>query len=380
MKNLKSAIVFAAATIGVATSALGASADFIVKVTPATGSASSPAVSVSRAGLTTYAAYNVSITNQSGNTNNAIRFGGQTDVIGDLTASNGDAGAVAPYVEAIPTTTLAPACTGSGSLFQCNITQIKNGDTSSFVLIFAAPTLPTLPSGNYWASAPADLPAINLSWSFDYSSGSSSSTPSSILCNGFQYPSPPCTGSNSTGLVTTQDSDILSSFVTYVPSFGGTFFTGNGVSVLPQTQTSLLPTAAAKLRVDPGQKLSTAQATLTVVLGASTGDTTTTNTAVIQVPNNDKLFANYATLELRRDASTIAKGAKIANAVISYSHDDLGTLSPLPPCPAGGVPSSDAPVCVFSRTEFTKKNAPTLDDVGDWLFVVHALENGKVSW
>jgi len=193
-------------------------------------------------------------------------------------------------------------------------------------------------------------------------------------------PAPPCTGSGQTGLVTTVTDAILSQFVTYIPSFGGTFFTGNGASVLPPTGTDLLPTAAVKITVPTGQNLTTAQADLTVVLGGLTGDTTTTNTGVMQVPNNDQLFSQYATIELRRDASTIANGAKIANAAVLYRHDDTTIENPLLACPNNGVPTPAAPVCLFSRTEFTKKNAPTPDDVGDWLFVVHALENGIARW
>ena len=368
MRWLGSATFFAALMAG-SNGALAANANFVVTVTPVAASASSPAsVSLGRNGLTTYAAYRVSITNSSGNTNNGIRFTGSTVVSGDSTAGL-DAGALAPYVETIPKT----ACTGSGSTVQCDFSQMQAGANNSFVLIFAAPALT---AAVQWANA-----AINFNWSFDYSSGNSSGTPSSILCNGVQIASPPCTGSALTGLITSSGDAILAGFVTYIPSFGGTFFTGNGASVLPPTGTDLLPTAALKITVPTGQNLTTALADLTVVLGGLTGDTTTTNTGVIQVPNNQQLFGTYATIELRRDASTIAIGAKIANATVLYSHDDGGTPTTLPNCPANGDPSSFIPpVCLFSKTEFTKKTAPTPADVGDWLFVLHALENGVSRW
>ena len=368
MRWLGSATFFAALMAG-SNGALAANANFVVTVTPVAASVSSPAsVSLGRNGLTTYAAYRVSITNSSGNTNNGIRFTGSTVVSGDSTAGL-DAGALAPYVETIPKT----ACTGSGSTVQCDFSQMQAGANNSFVLIFAAPALT---AAVQWANA-----AINFNWSFDYSSGNSSGTPSSILCNGVQIASPPCTGSALTGLITSSGDAILAGFVTYIPSFGGTFFTGNGASVLPPTGTDLLPTAALKITVPTGQNLTTALADLTVVLGGLTGDTTTTNTGVIQVPNNQQLFGTYATIELRRDASTIANGAKIANATVLYSHDDGGTPTTLPNCPANGDPSSFIPpVCLFSKTEFTKKTAPTPADVGDWLFVLHALENGVSRW
>lgn len=366
---------------------LAANANFVVTVTPVAASASSPAaVSVGRNGMTTYAAYQVSITNTSGNTSNAIRFSASTDVGGDLTSSGGNAGALAPYVETVPTGIPATACQPTPTGVQCNFAQMKNGDTESFVLIFAAPKLG---DADHWAVDPNNpsISNITLSWRLDYSSGGSSGSASSAYCtiDSSTTPKNPCVGSATTNLVTTLTDDILSRFVTYIPSFGGTFFTGNGASVLPPAGADLLPTAAIKVSVPTGQNLTTAQADLTVVLGSATSATTTTNTAVIQIPNNNQLFGSYATIELRRDASTIANGAKIANAAVLYTHDDTCaltpstcTFNPLLPCPANGVPTSSAPVCemLSQRTEFTKKNAPTPADVGDWLFVVHALENG----
>ena len=350
--------------------ALAANATFTVDVQsiPTT-------VSVSRPGLITYAAFTVSIQNTSGNTSNAIRFSGSADVSGDLTAANGNAGATATYVETIPTSACTPTTPG-GTTIQCNFGQMKNGANNSFVVIFAAPTLA---AAAQWA---ADA-KINFSWTLDYSSGNSSGTPSSLLCNGTQVP-PPCAATNSTGLVTTQNDKILEGFLTYIPSFGGTFFTGTGSSVLGPIGTNLRPTALTKLTklfAPNEQRLTTAQADVTVAVGGLTSATTTTITAVITVPNNDQLFGTYAVIELRRDASTIASGAKIANAAVLYSHDDAGTPTTLPHCPTSGDPSGfTPPVCVvWPPTEFTKKNAPTPDDVGDWLFVIHALENGRLA-
>jgi hypothetical protein len=361
--NGAAAATAALALVALPGSALAANANFEVKVEsiPTT-------VSVSRPGLTTYAAFTVSIKNSSGNTNNNIRFGGSADVSGDLTATNGDAGAIASYVETIPKSACSPTTPG-GTTVQCNFAQMKAGANNSFVVIFATPTLA---AADHWA----DNAKINFSWTFDYASGNSSGTPSSLLCNGTQV-TPPCAATNSTALVTTQSDAILEGFLTYIPSFGGTFFTGNGSSVLGPIGTNLRPTALTKLTVPTGQNLTTAQADVTVVLGGVTGDTTTTNTAIVGVPNGGQLFTSYAIVELRRDASTIAKGAKIENAAVSYSHDDAGTPAPLLACPSNGIPTTSAPVCLFSRTEFTKKNAPTPDDIGDWLFVVHALENGR---
>jgi hypothetical protein len=375
---------FCVALMAGSNAALAANANFAVTVTPVAASASNPAaVSVGRNGMTTYAAYQVSITNNSGNTSNAIRFSASTDVVGDLTANGGNAGALAPYVETDSTFIPATACQPTATGVQCNFAQMKDGDQESFVLIFAAPKLG---DADHWAFDPINpsISNITLSWGLDYSSGGSSGSASSAYCTVGTTTTPinPCGGSATTNLVTTLTDDILSRFVTYIPSFGGIFFTGNGASVLPPIGTDLLPTAATKITVPPGQNLTTAQADLTVVLGGLSGDTTTTNTVVMQVPNNNQLFGSYATIELRRDSSTIAKGAKIANSAVLYSHDDAGTPTTLNHCPASGDPSSfSPPVCVvWPPTEFTKKTAPTPDDIGDWLFILHALENGIARW
>jgi hypothetical protein len=362
-RSLAGVALIAAGAFGCGGPALAANANFSVMV-----KANPTQVSVGRPGLATYAAYEVSITNTAGNTNNNIRFSGSASVTGDL------AGAAATYVETIP----AGACTLSGATVQCNFAQMKAGANNSFVIIFSTPVL-AKPTQNTISAA------ISFAWSFDYASGNSSGTPSSIICNGQQIPNPPCTGSNSTTLITTQSDPILSGFQTYIPSAGGTFFTGNGTSALPAivtaSGTDLLPTAQTTLKIPKGQNLTTAQAAVTVAAGGLTGDTTTTNTVIYTVPNNGAAFPTFAIIELRRDVSTIASGAKIARAAVMYSHDDGGTGTALPPCPANGDPGSlTPPVCLFSKTEFTKKTAPTPDDVGDWLFVIHADENGKFDY
>jgi len=355
--------------LGFAGAAFGANANFTVTVAPINADLTGDNVadvSVSRPGptpqdsLTAYAAYRVTLTNNSGNTTNSIVFGGST------TVSGGNAQDSAPFVE----TNLPKSCSPSGTGFQCSFPQMKDGTTNTFVAIFSAPLLgdPT-----HWASDAK----INFNWTFNYASGNSSGSASSLLCNGVAASPPPCSGTSPTSLITTGDAEILSSFTTYIPSFGGEFFTGNGVSALSG---GLPATALTRLSVPDKEQLTTAQVQQTVTSGSTTGLTTTTITSIVQVPNNNQTFSQFVTITLRRDASTIANGAKIANAVVLYSHaDDLSGLNPVQQCPANGDPSSfNPPVCemLSLRTAFTKKNAPTSDDIGDWLFVIHALENG----
>jgi len=75
-----------------------------------------------------------------------------------------------------------------------------------------------------------------------------------------------------------------------------------------------------------------------------------------------------------------ASNAKLANAVLYYSDstnlNDLG--APIPNCNTGGTIPSGQDRCIFSRTEYTKKNAPTADFVGDWEVILHAKKNGRI--
>jgi hypothetical protein len=285
------------------------------------------------------------------------------------TACEVDAHAAATYVETIPSTT----CSGSGTAFQCNLGQMKDGDPpKSFVLIFKTPALA---DADHWAAGAS----IKFNWTLDYGSGGSSGSASSIFCNGG-----PCSSVASTGLVTTDTTAILSGLTSYIPSFGGTFFTGDGVSA---RSTSLPATTTTKLKIPDAEGLTKAQIQQCVDTGGQTSATTTTNRTYITVPNNGATFGTFVTIELRRDASTIANGAKIADAVVFYSHTAEVSSTGSCDLPSGtdqvqpcltGEPNLSKPVCevLSSRTAFTKKSAPTLDDIGDWLFVIHALENG----
>jgi hypothetical protein len=91
-------------------------------------------------------------------------------------------------------------------------------------------------------------------------------------------------------------------------------------------------------------------------------------------------------IKLRRDASTLLKGAKIASARVSYddpSHPDARVVYPYEVLPCtdttyGTLPQPGIP-CIRTRTEYTKKNAPTADWVGDWEFEILANDNGRYT-
>jgi hypothetical protein len=99
-----------------------------------------------------------------------------------------------------------------------------------------------------------------------------------------------------------------------------------------------------------------------------------------------------STVYLRRDASTIAPNAKIASARIYYTNPTVpypgvnygglgyellscatGLTPDNKPLPQKGVP------CIESRTEYTKKTAPTPEWERDWEFVLKIADNGRYA-
>lgn len=346
-------------------------ADITIDVTPIPTQ-----VSVGRAGFNTYAAYAVTITSNTTNVINGVRFDGGTTVSGPSPTQ------LAPYVETLAKSSPNISC-GMGltaGQVHCEIGQMTGagspGSAASFVLLFSAPA-----NGSGSIAYPANS-LISFGWNAGYSNGStpSSSTPKSLSCNNLE-PAGTCFGSAATGLITTDAAAIKSEFTTYIPSFGFIGATGNGFSAL---STDLAATATTKLAIPAGLGLSTAQVAQHVTTGGLTSATTTTIVTEVKVPNNDQVFSNFVTIELRRDASTIQNGAKIANAQIVYTHDET---APSPvynlvlPCINGNPALSSPPVCIYGQpVEFTKKTAPTLNDVGDWLFVIRALENGAFRY
>jgi hypothetical protein len=89
-------------------------------------------------------------------------------------------------------------------------------------------------------------------------------------------------------------------------------------------------------------------------------------------------------ITLRRDASTLIKGAKIASARVYYDNPTTpapGVTYPYEVLPCtdtsfGVLPKPGLP-CINRRTEYTRKNAPTPDWEDDWEFEIFARDNGR---
>ena len=326
-------LLFAAAMIGVSTSAIAADPNVASMVTavPNTVTYSRPNENPP---LITFVAYEISIVNNSKNVLNKVRMVGSTSVAGAETQT-------APFVTSIglscaPTNALATA-------IECSIGQLRGGGGSStFVVIFQAPT---------------EGASVDFAWTHFYSEGTNDSGAH--------------TDTNTGTTSTTLGTPIATELKTYVPPAGGTFFTGStGVATSsdPWTTTVNVP-SFAKAEVKETSSLLTCAPNLL-----------TCETSELKIPG---IFPKLV-VTLRRDVSTIAKGAKINSARITYT--DPATPDPrivypyeLLPCADttwGPLPQVGIP-CLNKRTEYTKRTAPTPDWIGDWGFEIWAIDNGR---
>lgn len=294
--------------------------------------------------LVTRAAYEIRIVNQSTNTINDVRFLATSSVLG--------ATATAPFAEAIGMSCQATDTAKLNVL--CSIGQLRGGGganaTASFVLVFNAP-----PAGS----------SIQLNWTAAYGEGLGDSTGANHVDTQ--------TGNVATTLGTPTATDVRS----YVPTGGATLFTGlTGVasSADPWTTVITVPSfAKAEVLED-------------LDANSCSPDYVICVRSTLTIPGS----FSYLLVKLRRDVSTLKAGAKIANAVLRYQPGSYvegvfvpsGTPVDIVSCDLlpGRVPNASTRRCVDYRLEYTKKNSPSADYVGDWEFGLKALENGRVSW
>jgi hypothetical protein len=324
----------AVALLPLAGLALAADPNVVVSVT-----AAPPTVTFSRPfatpALPTYAAYTVTISNNGANTLNNVVFTGATAValVNGPTAS-------APFFQAVG---LACQTTSAGpTSIACPIGQLRSGgDSRSFTVLFSAPV-----QGNI----PAAPDAVNFSWAFNYAEGPNDNPGSAHQDTQF--------GTAVTSLGTPTDSQVKS----FVPASGGTIFTGlDGVATAadPWTTTVSIPSLAEATVVE------------SLILQSCSADLLTCNASELTIPGT---FAQLV-ITLRRDKTTIRPGAKIGNAEINYAHDGIN-FAPVQSCDVTGGPAPGVP-CLASRKAYTKKNAPNADWIGDWEFIIFALDNGQ---
>lgn len=302
--------------------------------------------------LQTYIGYLVTVANAAGNTNtiNNLRFTG--------TAAATDPAETVSYVS----TEGWPCVAGSGGQsVECAIGQLRAGQSVSFAIFFKAPqkVVNTVADG-------VDEDKVSFSGVTYYAEGLGGLDNSVPQNSTSPFTAPWVTlGTNSPTLVKSA-----------VQKAGGQLYTGSGAAATATdtwTTTVSVPATAAYTTAE------IAESSVPLPLAPNLLDQSSTD---LTIPGS---FAKLVIL-LRRDASTIVKGAKIASARLLYSNPTTpaaGVTYPYEvlactdttygPLPQPGIP------CIARRTEYTKKTAPTPDWEGDWEFEVWALDNGRYT-
>ena len=304
--------------------------------------------------LDAYAAYEVTVSNRAANSLNRSFFNATTSVAGATTTATIDS-----VIAVTPATSI---CTPTGTSLACNLGQLLPGASSSFVVIVNSPT-----AGS----------RLDLNWVSGGDEGNS--TTGNGCCN--------ATGVASTTLVDalSENSTVKTSVRSFIKAAGGEFFTGATTIATPAdpwTSRVVVPGAYSL-------PFTTAELVESVNPASCAPDLLVCLFTSLRMPGQ------FAALEitLRRDASTIKRGAKIENAVLSYQTevfntatqqwDAVGTATPIPACVGGAVPSGQTR-CILSRLAYTKKyvadNNLPVDFELDWEFVMRATENGRTSW
>lgn len=302
--------------------------------------------------LDTFVGYSVAITNAGGNTINNIRFTGTTSVTDAAEAATFDS------VE-------GGTCTVSvdRKSIDCAIGQLSAGESRpAFAVFFKSPV--KVVNGNFDVNG-QDF--VNFSGITFYGEGTGG-LPQSTPINSTEP------WSAAAVALGTNNPTVVKSVV---PKAGGSFFTGDGaVATAVDTWTTSV-------------KVPAAGAFTTALISETTG-------APPLAPNLSDLSASDLTIPgqfaklvitLRRDATTILKGAKIDSAVIIYANPTNGgdprinypfTLLACTDTTYGVLPQIGIP-CVNRRIAYTRKTAPTPAWVDDWEFEVFALDNGRYS-
>jgi len=357
MHCLKSAILFAAATLGAASSAFAGAGVVTTTVTTL-----APNVSYSTSGtkpLVTYIGYLVTVGSDAANTNtiNNIAFTG--------TASATDL-AEKPTFDSAEGATCTTTNTDKTAI-SCAIGQLRAGQTyPTFAVFFKAPVKVV----NGVADNPTEDKAAFSGITY-YAEGT----------GGVQSPPQNSTVPWSAAdvlLGTPSPVNVKSS----VPKLGGNFFTGSGVTTTDDKFATLVtvPTAAtytAEASIDEatfttGPSGGTAPITLTCA------SFTPCYQSAVTVPGT---FA-YLTVILRQDASTIPKGLQIGSVNIWYDGSDAVGDSYhgyLGACPSPTTPLSDQP-CIASSKYYKNKGVsgwtPDLDGDFEWTIITN--KNGRL--
>jgi hypothetical protein len=353
MRRLLSTFLCVLVSLGCLSSAWAGAGEMSTVVTPLSANVTySIGGATTPPRLDTFVGYTVSITNSGGNTINNIRFTGTTSVTDAAETATFDS------VE-------GGSCTFSADRksIDCVIGQVRAGQSApAFAVFFKAPV--KVVNGSFDVNG-QDF--VNFSGTTFYGEGTGGE--------------PQSTPTNSTELwstaavaLGTNNPQLVKSVV---PKAGGNFFTGNGaVATAADTWTTSV-------------KVPATGAYTTALIAETTGapplapDLLDLSATTLAIPGQ---FAQLV-ITLRRDATTILKGAKIASAAIVYDNPSNAgdpritypyTVLACTDTTWGVLPQIGIP-CINRRIAYTKKTAPTPAWEDDWEFEVFALDNGRYS-
>jgi len=326
--------LIAAAAIHIAAAPLAFAADLSGTATPTL-----TPIQLSTASQPTFAQYDVVITNTSQPTISGWRFVGRASVVGGTSVAT----FYAPGSD--------PNCSAPNSATEvvCAFSPLASGASQAFKVAFNAPT---------------DGTEINLSWrAFWDESGNGGN-------DGFK-------AAQATALEPPNLNAVASVVPSNTPAL--TFFTGGGIAT-PADPWVTRVTVPANITVS-----TTATVVETVTPGGCAADLLTCNTSTLTIPGS---FSSLLEITLRRDASTIAKGAKIDSARIDYQHTSTSATIEVPSCtdtsfsgplPLSGIPCEDRSLRKAYPKKSTPKSPVPAGFEGDWEFVIRALDNGRYT-
>ena len=322
-------------------------------------------------GSTNFVAFRVTVANEGGNVVNHVALAARSRVLPSTASDTDSTQWPASTIAAPLDSTTSSACTPGtgGDAVACDIGQLRAagqaGSSASFVFFFVGPTR---------TADPGFAEKINLAWTVTYADSSGGQQPDSG------------SGVANAPTAITPYRGVADEFKSAVPRRGAALSTGSVKGDgLPQPQ-------------DPW----TARI---VVPGGVAGDSATRGTersdgilessdlldrriAEVVIPNTN-YAPNKLVITLRRDVSTIRKGAKIANSKLYYTktiEGDPSTVTDRAEVPfcntlPGNGPYLDAAgtwrPCIRSRVSVPIKKVVTGNSQGYWEWVIEAFENGR---
>lgn len=309
-----------------------------------------PAVTLSRAGLVTFASDLVLLTNGTTNDLNRVSFTGTMSVKGATGSSD-----PLPIDSIVPVSGQPAGCAigPTPSSVTCNVMQLVPGASTAFAVVVQAPT----------AGA-----SIQFAWTFSGTEGKSTTGKGCCVA----------TGSAATALVDPLSDTGRSQVKSFVKTGGGLFFTGAGAVPNAADPFSTRITIGA---LPAGFDFVTASVIESPASGACT-DFTTCFQSQITIP--DLVYPNadtdFLTILLRADKSIIRNGTSILGVLIQY---DDGVNPPIfvGDCPSPSQPLADGVPCIAKRVDYKNKTVPnwTPELDGDFEWTILNRKNGSLK-